>query len=347
MSWLRYGSDPSLWREFDRTFCHGGSSGWRENFSVVCSREVSVSSDPVQPPASLPSCTNRMLSTQRFVNTMPEAWGAQTQFVTDSSVNNGTDGTLRDAVTGSHQGTSVTVVKSGAQPFCSSNRDREEQEATRISPETKTKRMSTLEQEETSQNYRRILVKAPKGTVKEMVLPRALDIDRPKRARTAFTADQLKGLERAFHDSQYVVGQDRTELARQLRLTETQVKVWFQNRRTKYKREKAREAEKTQANSETLAALNIWKLLQTAPPSDALPPVHTLARSRSSEVRDLGRREQPVRNVCASRIDVNYGPTCPDAGWQPLVYQDIRPRAAVPQTWPNFSLLSRQNYDNH
>ncbi|XP_078616649.1 uncharacterized protein LOC144884953 [Branchiostoma floridae x Branchiostoma japonicum] len=342
MSWLRYGS----WREFgDRTFCHvSGSNDWRENFKVVCSRENSVRTDSVLTPTILPSCTNNMLSTQRFDNSLSGVWGQRTQVVRSSSVLNLTDGTLRDAVTGVHQRTSVTVVKSGARPFCSSNRHKEGQEVPRVESSERRRERMASEQEETTQNYRRILVKAPKGEVKEMVLPRALDIDRPKRARTAFTADQLKDLERAFQDSQYVVGQDRTELARKLRLTETQVKVWFQNRRTKYKREKAREAEKTQANSETLAALNIWKLLQTAPPSDPLTPVHTLARS--SEVRDLGRREQPVSNVCASRIEGNYVPTYTDAGWQPSVHQDIRPRPAIPSTWPNFSLISKQNYNN-
>ncbi|XP_019637589.1 PREDICTED: ventral anterior homeobox 2b-like [Branchiostoma belcheri] len=287
-----------------------------------------------------------MLATPCFSNTLSGSWGAQTQIARSPSALDRTDGTLRDAVTGV-QGTSVTEVTLETRPFCSSHRDRDGLDAAGDTSKNKKVEMSS-EQEGTTQNYRRILVKAPKGVVKEMVLPRALDIDRPKRARTAFTADQLKDLERAFRDSQYVVGQDRTELARQLGLTETQVKVWFQNRRTKYKREKAREAEKTQANSETLAALNIWKLLQTAPPSDVLPPVPTLARS-PSEARDLGRREQPVGgSPCATRLEGNCVPVCTvtEGGWQPLVHRDIRPQAAIPPTWPNLSLFSRQNYDN-
>ncbi|CAF0748218.1 unnamed protein product [Rotaria sp. Silwood1] len=62
---------------------------------------------------------------------------------------------------------------------------------------------------------------------------------KPKRVRTAFTPAQLLKLENAFEKNHYVVGQERKELARHLNLTETQVKVWYQNRRTKHKRLKS------------------------------------------------------------------------------------------------------------
>lgn len=63
-----------------------------------------------------------------------------------------------------------------------------------------------------------------KGTIREIVLPKALDLDRPKRTRTSFTAEQLYRLEMEFQRCQYVVGRERTELARQLNLSETQVR---------------------------------------------------------------------------------------------------------------------------
>lgn len=59
---------------------------------------------------------------------------------------------------------------------------------------------------------------------------------KPKRIRTAFTPSQLMKLENAFEMNHYVVGQERKDLAKSLNLSETQVKVWFQNRRTKHKR---------------------------------------------------------------------------------------------------------------
>ncbi|XP_062578407.1 homeobox protein EMX2-like [Saccostrea cucullata] len=67
------------------------------------------------------------------------------------------------------------------------------------------------------------------------------NLRKSKRIRTAFSPTQLLQLEHAFEKNHYVVGQERKDLARNLRLSETQVKVWFQNRRTKFKRVKAEE----------------------------------------------------------------------------------------------------------
>lgn len=60
---------------------------------------------------------------------------------------------------------------------------------------------------------------------------------RTRRVRTAFTPFQLLCLETSFDKNHYVVGSERKQLASYLKLSETQVKVWFQNRRTKWKRQ--------------------------------------------------------------------------------------------------------------
>ncbi|XP_067933278.1 homeotic protein empty spiracles-like [Watersipora subatra] len=65
-----------------------------------------------------------------------------------------------------------------------------------------------------------------------------MPMNKPKRIRTAFSPNQLVELEASFDNNPYVVGQERRDLAARLGLTETQVKVWFQNRRTKQKRGK-------------------------------------------------------------------------------------------------------------
>lgn len=67
--------------------------------------------------------------------------------------------------------------------------------------------------------------------------------DLKKRPRTAFTNEQIKVLESEFQKSKYLSVVRRMELSKSLSLTETQIKIWFQNRRTKWKRKLASETE--------------------------------------------------------------------------------------------------------
>lgn len=60
---------------------------------------------------------------------------------------------------------------------------------------------------------------------------------KPRRARTAFTYEQLVALENKFKTTRYLSVCERLNLALSLSLTETQVKIWFQNRRTKWKKQ--------------------------------------------------------------------------------------------------------------
>lgn len=57
-----------------------------------------------------------------------------------------------------------------------------------------------------------------------------------KRSRAAFSHAQVYELERRFNTQRYLSGPERADLAEALKLTETQVKIWFQNRRYKTKR---------------------------------------------------------------------------------------------------------------
>ncbi|TRY55333.1 hypothetical protein DNTS_009039 [Danionella cerebrum] len=57
-----------------------------------------------------------------------------------------------------------------------------------------------------------------------------------RRPRTAFTAPQIRSLERVFQRSPYLGAQDKAELCRSLELSDKQIRNWFQNRRMKLKR---------------------------------------------------------------------------------------------------------------
>lgn len=60
---------------------------------------------------------------------------------------------------------------------------------------------------------------------------------RNKRNRTSYTTDQLKVLERTFARTKYINTEHRKQLAESLKIGEKCIKIWFQNRRMKEKRE--------------------------------------------------------------------------------------------------------------
>ena len=73
--------------------------------------------------------------------------------------------------------------------------------------------------------------------------PRARKIKKPrekkpdeKRPRTAFTNEQLARLKKEFEDNRYLTESRRQDLAKELGLNESQIKIWFQNKRAKMKK---------------------------------------------------------------------------------------------------------------
>ncbi|NXR75668.1 BOX5 protein, partial [Pycnonotus jocosus] len=57
-----------------------------------------------------------------------------------------------------------------------------------------------------------------------------------RKPRTIYSSVQLQALNQRFQHTQYLALPERAELAAQLGLTQTQVKIWFQNKRSKYKK---------------------------------------------------------------------------------------------------------------
>lgn len=74
-----------------------------------------------------------------------------------------------------------------------------------------------------------------------------------KHTRPTFSGQQIFALEKTFEQTKYLAGPERAKLAYALGMTESQVKVWFQNRRTKWRKRHAAEmatAKRRQENVE-------------------------------------------------------------------------------------------------
>ena len=56
-----------------------------------------------------------------------------------------------------------------------------------------------------------------------------------KKPRTSFSRIQICELEKRFHKQKYLASTERAAMAKNLKMTDAQVKTWFQNRRTKWR----------------------------------------------------------------------------------------------------------------
>lgn len=158
------------------------------------------------------------------------------------------------------------------------------------------------------------------------------DAEKRKKRRVLFSKAQTLELERRFRQQRYLSAPEREQLARLLRLTPTQVKIWFQNHRYKLKRARAPEA----AESRDLA---ITAELRAAPGLLRRVVVPVLVRNGqpcggSGEVGTAASQDKscvPPAAACPVPGYAAFGPSSA-LGLFPA-YQHLAPPALVSWNW--------------
>ncbi|XP_055850799.1 homeobox protein bagpipe [Episyrphus balteatus] len=158
---------------------------------------------------------------------------------------------------------------------------------------------------------------------------------RKKRSRAAFSHAQVFELERRFAQQRYLSGPERSEMAKNLRLTETQVKIWFQNRRYKTKRKQIQQHEAALLNATKRVPVQVLV-------RDDSPYAHMFPQGPYS-----GGLDPALLNIYRHQIQMAYGVGVPLPQVPfPYFYQTKIPTAIPPPSGAS-TTANHQNFLSH
>nr|AJS19016.1 vent 1 [Ptychodera flava] len=163
-----------------------------------------------------------------------------------------------------------------------------------------------------------------------------------KKARTAFTQQQIVELEKKFRQQKYLSATERNTFAQRIGISDTQVKTWFQNRRMKWKRQRKDDPEVNRVgmypaappystDSPTFSGASYQTIGSPMVTSQA-QPMTTVRLPPGSSLLPPPYNAQPPPSYppVTSVPPVSYAPTLPTyhpAGYNGLASSPIRPLA--------------------
>ncbi|XP_060533798.1 homeobox protein Hox-D3-like [Cylas formicarius] len=161
-----------------------------------------------------------------------------------------------------------------------------------------------------------------------------------KRARTQYTSHQLIELEKEFSSGKYLCRPKRIHLANQLKLTEKQIKVWFQNRRMKFKKENkvkniAAYRETSNASSPGDSPSNHGT--QKAYHSSDSDIVNRLI-SHSAVIQNAYNYSPPLSVPATYQTGQWTGPVCHQSGFNLQITENSFPEYAPAYNYQNYSV---------
>ncbi|XP_076241016.1 H6 family homeobox [Calliopsis andreniformis] len=145
---------------------------------------------------------------------------------------------------------------------------------------------------------------------------------RKKKTRTVFSRSQVFQLESTFDMKRYLSSSERAGLAASLRLTETQVKIWFQNRRNKWKRQLAAELEAANMAHAAQRLVRVPILYHEASAGTGTSGSVTVsvAATPAAAAAPASVATSALSHSVGVGVGVGVGTSCPPTTAQPIFY---------------------------